>query len=65
MVHYSTDYVFNGKNDRPWREDDEPDPVNFYGYGVEVGCNHKGDMKIAHEFIKVAGNQKPEMRQKL
>ena len=31
MVHYSTDYVFNGDNDRPWTEDDKPDPVNFYG----------------------------------
>jgi len=31
MVHYSTDYVFNGRNDRPWTEDDAPDPVNFYG----------------------------------
>jgi len=23
---------------------------------AEVGCNHKGDMKIAHEFIKVASS---------
>ena len=31
VVHYSTDYVYNGRNDRPWIEDDAPDPVNFYG----------------------------------
>ena len=31
MIHYSTDYVFNGKNTRPWREDDAPDPINYYG----------------------------------
>ncbi len=31
LVHVSTDYVFNGKNDRPWVEDDEIDPINVYG----------------------------------
>ncbi|MDR1510269.1 MAG: dTDP-4-dehydrorhamnose reductase [Synergistaceae bacterium] len=31
MVHFSSDYVFNGKNDRPWTEDDAPEPVNYYG----------------------------------
>lgn len=31
MVHYSTDYVFAGTSDRPYREDDPVDPVNAYG----------------------------------
>ncbi|MHB1094388.1 dTDP-4-dehydrorhamnose reductase [Thiobacillus sp.] len=31
LVHYSTDYVFNGSGDRPWREDDSCDPLNVYG----------------------------------
>ena len=31
LVHISTDYIFNGKNDRPWVEDDEIDPINVYG----------------------------------
>jgi dTDP-4-dehydrorhamnose reductase len=31
LIHYSTDYVYGGKNDRPWLEDDEPNPVNYYG----------------------------------
>ena len=31
LVHVSTDYVFNGKNNRPWVEDDEIDPINVYG----------------------------------
>jgi len=31
LVHYSTDYVFDGSGVRPWREDDIPDPKNVYG----------------------------------
>ena len=31
LVHVSTDYVFNGKNDRPWVEDDEIGPISVYG----------------------------------
>lgn len=31
MIHISTDYVFNGQSDRPYRESDATDPVNLYG----------------------------------
>jgi len=31
LVHYSTDYVFNGSGSKPWTELDEPCPLNVYG----------------------------------
>ncbi len=31
LIHYSTDYVFNGRAGRPYRESDAPDPINAYG----------------------------------
>ncbi|NIS76971.1 MAG: dTDP-4-dehydrorhamnose reductase [Deltaproteobacteria bacterium] len=31
LVHISTDFVFDGKSDRPYTEDDLPSPINAYG----------------------------------
>jgi len=31
LIHYSTDYVFDGRKVEPYREDDETAPVNVYG----------------------------------
>ncbi|WP_371922560.1 dTDP-4-dehydrorhamnose reductase [Pseudomonas sp. H3(2019)] len=48
LVHYSTDYVFSGGGQVPWREDDVVAPVNHYGASklageraiTSSGCKH-------------------------
>lgn len=48
LVHYSTDYVFDGTKDGPYGEDDAPAPSNAYGHSKlageqairESGCRH-------------------------
>jgi len=40
LVHYSTDYVFDGKKQKPYTEDDCPNPLNVYA-----------NTKLAGEFF--------------
>src|SRR6185436_6810086 len=37
FIHYSTDYVFDGKSTRPYTEDDPPNPINVYGKSKYLG----------------------------
>jgi dTDP-4-dehydrorhamnose reductase len=48
LLHYSTDYVFDGGGARPWREDDASGPLSVYGQSKlegeaairDSGCRH-------------------------
>ncbi|HEY4637553.1 MAG TPA: dTDP-4-dehydrorhamnose reductase [Burkholderiales bacterium] len=37
LVHYSTDYVFDGEKPAPYVEEDEPNPINAYGASKLAG----------------------------
>jgi len=37
LIHYSTDYVFDGKKGSPYVETDRPNPINVYGHSKLEG----------------------------
>jgi dTDP-4-dehydrorhamnose reductase len=45
LIHYSTDYVFDGAKDCPYTEEDLPNPINAYGRSKLAGerAAHQSD----------------------
>lgn len=66
LIHLSTDYVFNGRKDSPYVEDDNPDPLGVYGasklageHAVRAACSNSVILRTAwvyspfgHNFLK-------------
>lgn len=53
VLHVSTDYVFPGTGNTPWREDDTPDPVNWYGATKLAGERALAETQAAHLIVRV------------
>lgn len=52
LIHFSTDYVFDGSGERPWREDDPTRPLSIYGASKRAG----------EDAIRAAGGDSLVMR---
>lgn len=55
LVHYSTDYVFDGGAGRPYREDDFPRPLNVYGVSKLAGEHLLESVWEKHILIRTCG----------
>jgi dTDP-4-dehydrorhamnose reductase len=53
MVHYSTDYVFDGTNDAPYTESDKPNPVSAYGRSKWLGDQGVQSSGAAHLIFRL------------
>ena len=63
LVHYSTDYVFDGSGTRPWTEADAPAPLSVYGQtklegeqAIESACPHHLILRTSWVYAARGGN---------
>ena len=63
LVHYSTDYVFDGSGARPWVETDAPAPLNVYGRTklegeqlIQVACPEHLILRTSWVYAARGGN---------
>lgn len=55
VVHFSTNYVFDGRTDQPYRESDPVAPLSVYGRTKEEGERRVRDSGARHLILRTAG----------
>lgn len=53
LIHYSTDYVFDGSGERSWREEDPTSPINVYGRTKLAGEEAIRTIGAGHLILRV------------
>lgn len=54
FIHYSTDYVFDGKKGSPYVETDFPNPINVYGHSKLAGEQAVSRVGGAHLILRTS-----------
>lgn len=54
LIHYSTDYVFNGEKQGLYFETDQPDPINVYGRSKLAGERAIAASGCAHIILRTS-----------
>lgn len=54
LVHYSTDYVFNGAKKTPYTEDDQTGPINVYGQTKLEGEEKIRAAGVSHLILRTS-----------
>jgi dTDP-4-dehydrorhamnose reductase len=51
LCHFSTDYVFDGKGSKPYRPEDEPNPISVYGQSKRAGEAYVHSILEKHHYL--------------
>ncbi len=54
LIHYSTDYVFDGQKNSPYEENDPINPINVYGETKALGENAIRAAKCPHLILRTS-----------
>ncbi len=54
LIHYSTDYVFDGTKTTPYTEEDEPNPINVYGKTKLAGERAIKQVGVPHLIFRTS-----------
>lgn len=54
IVYFSTDYVFDGRKNEPYREYDQPNPLSIYGWSKLLGEQYTSTYNPNHLIIRTS-----------